>query len=159
MIFRKFRTLVRIIHFWFLDKKMKRKGYVYSFDHVKSKFYLPYIQSDTIQREMLIKKNYFEAEMLDYICNQCKFSDKVRDAIRTKVTLDIGANIGNHTLYFLNECNGKSVYCFEPVKETFELLQRNIEINHLESRTNLLNVGVGLKSARASISFSKKHNV
>jgi FkbM family methyltransferase len=44
--------------------------------------------------------------------------------------LDIGANIGFHTLYFaeLTGVNGK-VFSFEPIPINFDALQRNIELN------------------------------
>ncbi|MDQ0967621.1 FkbM family methyltransferase [Flavobacterium sp. W4I14] len=48
--------------------------------------------------------------------------------------LDVGANIGLHTLYFseLVGSEGK-VIAFEPIPSTFQLLQENIKLNNFEN--------------------------
>ena len=157
-IFRKIRTFFRIIRLWIVDKCMKKNGSVYSFDNVKTKFYLPYMKTDHIQREIFLKKDYFETEMLNYIFNKWKGCCKLKDVVKKEVTLDIGANIGNHTMYFLNECAGRFVYCFEPVKSTFDMLKKNIEINQLDERVKLFNVGIGQYESKASICYSRENN-
>ena len=45
------------------------------------------------------------------------------------IVYDIGANIGNHTLYFSRTLNPKKIYSFEPAKELFETLNFNIKVN------------------------------
>lgn len=50
---------------------------------------------------------------------------------KPEVTLDIGANIGNHALVLSK--NSKKVYAFEPVQQVYEVLTKNIEINHLKN--------------------------
>lgn len=59
------------------------------------------------------------------------------------VVLDIGSNIGNHTIFFTKCCGGKKVYCFEPMKQTFEILKRNIQENGLMKRCVLFRNAVG----------------
>jgi len=49
--------------------------------------------------------------------------------INTPVVLDIGANIGNHTLAFSTVAS--HVYAFEPLPAVFELLDRNISDNRI----------------------------
>ena len=70
------------------------------------------------------------------------------------VILDIGANIGNHTLYWLKESprKAKYVYAFEVIDETFEILKKNIELNELQNRTTLFHFGLGANNTNASIS-------
>ncbi len=58
----------------------------------------------------------------------------VRSAVHTGMSaLDVGGHIGYYTL-LLAKCVGKSgrVYAFEPLPGNFELLQKNIELNHLD---------------------------
>lgn len=50
------------------------------------------------------------------------------------VVIDIGAHIGLFTLYATQHCKTGRIFCFEPVKDNFDLLVENIRIN------NLLNV-------------------
>ena len=50
----------------------------------------------------------------------------------TKNILDIGANIGCHSIVYSNYTNG-NVYAFEPQPIVFELLQKNIESNNCKN--------------------------
>lgn len=138
------------LFFSIIDIKMKRRGYILSLKGIKTLFYLPYIKRDLIPQQIYWKKNYFEKDELYSVCKSYN-NGMIEREIRNSVVLDIGANIGNHTLYFLNECNAKFVYCFEPVADTFQILKKNIEINHLENRTKLMNVGVGKAAGKANV--------
>ena len=51
--------------------------------------------------------------------------------ISSPVVLDIGANIGNHTLAFATVAS--HVYAFEPLPEVFSLLDANIRDNQLDN--------------------------
>lgn len=66
-----------------------------------------------------------------------KFSNK------NKIALDIGANIGTHTIY-LSEYF-KEVHGFEPQRKVFDLLKSNIEINNCHN-VKLHNFGLGVKN-------------
>ena len=65
--------------------------------------------------------------------------------------LDIGANIGNHSLYFSKVAGFKKIICFEPVEDTFNLLKKNVEINNLENVIFPQKVGVGKKEGKAKV--------
>ncbi|WP_233707370.1 FkbM family methyltransferase, partial [Helicobacter cetorum] len=65
--------------------------------------------------------------------------------------LDVGANIGNHSLYFALECKATKILAFEPICSTFEILEKNIVLNHLQNIITPLNVGLSNKSINASI--------
>lgn len=137
---------------------MRRKRYILQIEGLRTKFYLPYVKKDSIQQCIFKNKNYFEFNNLDYICHQWS-NGVVGKAIENNVVLDVGANIGNHTLYYLNECNAKKVYCFEPVVDTYNILNRNIVINDLSDRVCLYNVGIGNKSGKAIISSYNMYNI
>jgi len=51
--------------------------------------------------------------------------------MESPVVLDIGANIGNHTLVFSRYAD--TVYSFEPIPEIFSVLSRNIAQNGIEN--------------------------
>lgn len=151
------RILNKIQRVWF-DLNMKRNNYVVKFDNLTSIFFLPYYKKDYIQRTILKTNNYYERQNLDFICKEWR-KGVIGNIIRQTLVLDIGANIGNHSLYFLNECNAMGVYCFEPVKDTFRILKKNIVINNLSDRTILNNVGVGVKSGQAIIDQYDSNNI
>lgn len=60
--------------------------------------------------------DYFEKEILEYLSDQYP---------QQEIILDIGANIGNHTVYFSQYLENIAVIAFEPIRENFALLRRN----------------------------------
>jgi FkbM family methyltransferase len=70
------------------------------------------------------KFGLYEKDKLDVLM-------KIVAGIEQAVVLDIGANIGNHTLAFAT-CAAR-VWSFEPVPETFRVLDNNIRQNHLSN--------------------------
>ena len=67
------------------------------------------------------------------------------------VVIDVGANIGSHTLYFAWMLNTSKVYSFEPQKGLFPILQKNCELNNILDKVVLYNCCVGEKEAYASL--------
>ena len=70
----------------------------------------------------------FTSVWLDEEYSKPKFEIETDD-----VVLDIGAHIGLFTLFASQFCTNGKIYCFEPIKENFELLQENIKMNNLEN--------------------------
>ena len=66
---------------------------------------------------------YYEGSMLDYI----------KENIPKGLMVDVGANIGNHSIYLAKYC-ATTVLAFEPFPASFELLKKNLIQN------NILNV-------------------
>lgn len=58
------------------------------------------------------------------------------------IVIDIGANIGVHTVHFADVARFGKVICFEPARSTFGLLLRNVQ--HL---ANVIPVNVGLSDS------------
>lgn len=69
--------------------------------------------SNHIRRET----DFFESEILDFLQDYHHHQD---------IILDIGANIGNHSVFFANFLSYTSIICFEPILANFELLKRNM---------------------------------
>jgi FkbM family methyltransferase len=57
-----------------------------------------------------------------------------------KVVVDIGAGIGDSSIYFAHL--GAEVYAFEPLPDSWKLAKMNIELNRLEKRVHLHNKAV-----------------
>lgn len=67
--------------------------------------------------------------------------------------VDVGANVGSYSLLASGICGAKSL-AFEPVPDTFEELNRNIQLNGLSAILVSCNVGVGAEKKRLAFTSS-----
>lgn len=88
---------------------------------------------------LLFFKGSFEENDLN-VCR--KFLNK------NSIILDIGANIGLHSLYFSSIATNGYVYSFEPSRKTFNLLDQN-----LSNIKNVLPINVGLGKETQILEF------
>lgn len=94
---------------------------------------LPDRDTDYIQGRIAREKQPYELDML---------RDMARRITANDLVLDVGANIGNHTLY-LAAVTGCRVEAFEPNPELCDALRESIRANHQEGRVRVHCVGVG----------------
>ncbi|NDO39956.1 FkbM family methyltransferase, partial [Anaerotruncus colihominis] len=78
--------------------------------------------------------DFYEADTLK------KWSSLIKNP---QVIFDIGANLGNHTLYWATKLSPKVIYSFEPLKANLECLQRNCDDNQLQERVVIVPEAVG----------------
>ena len=77
-----------------------------------------------------------------------------------KIIYDIGANIGNHSVFFAaNTQKNAHVYSFEPVPDNFSLLQKNISDNALQEKVSLYQFALGEESGFANMQFESEGNM
>ena len=74
--------------------------------------------------EKIIKTGLYERDSLAFV-------DQILANLKQPVVLDVGANIGNHTLSFATRA--AKVFAFEPVPKVFSLLAKNVEQNALQN--------------------------
>ena len=60
------------------------------------------------------------------------------------IFVDVGANVGHYSM--LAAKNKAKVFAFEPIKNTFSKLEKNIKLNNLQDTVALYNLGVGNKN-------------
>lgn len=87
-------------------------------------------KGDHITKILLSTKSYYEHNMLNFIKN----------SISKGIMIDVGGNIGNHTLFLSKYCATK-VITFEPYPITYEILERNIIQNNI-TNVQLMNLGL-----------------
>lgn len=93
---------------------------------------------------------YDEGEFIsDLIAGQKIYfeEDSLREIVKrydVSYVVDIGANIGNHAHFFVNNC-GSHVYCFEPSTTNYQLLKLNCPDQ------NIFKVALGDKVGIASL--------
>lgn len=82
----------------------------------------------------------------------------ILDAIRgASVILDIGANIGNSSLFFASHNSRAKIFSFEPHPETFKRAQINIGLNNF-SNIKLYNLGLGEEKTELKLYEVNEHN-
>jgi FkbM family methyltransferase len=69
----------------------------------------------------------------------------------SKIILDIGAHCGSHSIIYSRINPLAKIYCFEPQKNLFEILNINIKINDIEN-IQVFNFALGNKKCRAYMS-------
>lgn len=112
-----------------------------SYTGTRYRMYLPNISgTDVVQREIYYSKSFYEYDYIPYFQKYIASSKSV--------VVDVGANIGNHTLIFSSVLNAKLVHSFEPMPDTFKILQKNTELNNLQNVV-LNNAAVGARDAFA----------
>ena len=117
-------------------------------DHI-CRFFLPCACYDSIQNTIASTSSFYEAGLLR----------KVRPYLREgMVYADIGANIGNHVVFFSKVCNAEKGYAFEPQKHVFEILRRNVTINDLSEKVELHNVCLGKSKGTCAITSFQTDN-
>ncbi|QWH14660.1 FkbM family methyltransferase [Bacillus mycoides] len=105
------------------------------------------IMDDYIGRIIHSNHDYYEKELLEYF----------KEYMPTNgVVYDVGANIGNHTLYFSHTLNPKKVYSFEPAKELFTVLEFNVQVNKLKN-IEVFNCAVGKENGEAFLTYNPQN--
>ena len=85
-----------------------------------------FIEAGDFIGKKIVKHGIYDGETIDLI-------QKVVTLSQAQVMLDVGANIGNHSLAF--STFAEKVFSFEPGEKAFNLLSRNININQLNNVT------------------------
>lgn len=99
------------------------------------------VMNDYIGKQIENKRNYYEYEILTYFLDYLPTNG---------VIYDIGANIGNHTVFFKKYLKPKKVISFEPSRELFELLNENVKNNYLDE-IETYNIAVGDRNSFGKI--------
>lgn len=110
---------------------------------------LPFFETDYIQGMLAKEGKPYEFPMLKAMS---------KELIADDLVLDVGANIGNHTLYLASIC-GCRVLAFEPNSDLCTPLRESIELNNLQEKVCLYEVGVGSVSGKACFSTLNPENL
>ncbi|MEO5690815.1 MAG: FkbM family methyltransferase [Candidatus Saccharimonadales bacterium] len=90
---------------------------------------------------------YYEKHELDL------FEDIVQ---RSKVFLDIGANVGMYSVLAVNKNSKVKCYAFEPVKENSDLLAKNLRANQITDQVTVVKKAVSETEGIATIYLDAK---
>lgn len=97
-------------------------------------------------RNTYIGNEFFNGRIFEK--SEISFLTEKLQKAKNPVFIDIGANIGLHTIYLCKNCPSLKTISFEPSPNTFKVLSANIKWNGLTNST-LLNLALSDKSAVA----------
>jgi len=66
------------------------------------------------------------------------------------IIIDIGGHIGLFSLFSSQYCKNGKIYCFEPIKENFDMLQSNVELNKMN---NIIAVNAAVSSKNGTVTI------
>lgn len=89
--------------------------------------------ADHIQKTILETSTFYERELLEELRGRL---------LSPGIVIDVGANIGNHSLYFA-QVLGRKVMAFEPNDQAFSILKENIAVNDLERLVQPFKMALG----------------
>ena len=120
--FKIFLKIIKNVENWYLVP------IVYFGLYKKNMFYLKI--RNGLKISLRNKSTDIQAFVNVWINEEYKQSKSIRD---NEVVIDIGAHIGLFTLYISQMVRSKRIICFEPIKENFELLEKNITENNIQN--------------------------
>jgi protein O-GlcNAc transferase len=80
------------------------------------------------------------------------------DELIGKNMIDVGAHMGNHTVYFSKFCLPNKVYSFEPNPVVFPYLEENIKLNNLQN-VEAFNVGLYSRETNGNLETPDTTNI
>lgn len=89
------------------------------------KFFIPDGDHDRIQKRILLTRTFYEEPILSFLNENM--------GLKGRRVVDVGANMGNHTVFFGVVSEVTSCLSFEPAPRAFSTLSKNIEINGLSN--------------------------
>ncbi len=113
---------------------------------------LPDAQDDFVQRVILRTRNFYEARLLSMV-------QAAGLVTANSVVLDVGANIGNHTVFFAKVLGAAKVLAFEPQEHCHETLATNIQLNGLDGRAVAYNCLIGSKTGSGQMARFNARNL
>ena len=108
-------------------------------DGVTTRFRLPN-PKDGIQRYLAAGEFYDQ--------RQLRFHQQL--IARKRVVLDVGANIGNHTLFYAQHTQASKIVSFEPNPVAQDVLRENVALNKADT-VDLSHVAYGVGAERATM--------
>lgn len=99
-------------------------------------FYIPRASVDHIQTHYLMNETFWDQETVEVLA----------PFVAGKHILDIGANVGNHSVFWGKLAGAASIQAFEPITETYDILERNVSLNNLGKIVMTHRIALGAES-------------
>ncbi|WP_185207166.1 FkbM family methyltransferase [Chryseobacterium sp. C3] len=94
---------------------------------------------------MIFKNGIYEKDIIDDMYNELD---------KGKIMLDIGSNIGQHSLILSSYC--KEIYAFEPIPKVYQQFNRSIAKNNIKN-IKTFNLGISNRKETKEFNFIEDH--
>ncbi len=132
-------------------KEVVNKKNIFTLYQQKTEYqiYLPNHNTDYIQSRIANDSEPYEVKMLEDIAARVSGGS---------VFVDVGANVGNHSLY-LAAVSGCRVIAYEPNEALADAIRVSSRLNNLDDSITVFSVGVGSASGKAKFSNLNAENL
>jgi len=127
---------------------MHSTDFSFSFEGKDNHFNFP-LPDDLIARKIIDQEGFYELAMLQHIREFL---------VPGCVVLDIGANLGNHSVFLGKYCNPSQVHSFEPHPVMHKALKKNIDLNGLGNMVQAYAIALGETNTRGVIKDATPNN-
>lgn len=104
--------------------------------------------AEHIQRQIASTRRFYEQDLLSFLFHT---------AMPGAVLVDVGANIGNHTIFFA-AIVGARVVAFEPVADTAAHLRENVGLNNCGERVEVHEMALWSREGRGRVVMPQTAN-
>ncbi|MCV2864775.1 FkbM family methyltransferase [Defluviimonas sp. WL0075] len=103
---------------------------IFSFPHEDEMIHLnlPFAERDYIQRNIIKAGGFYETRQLELL----RATGLVKPGA---VICDVGANIGNHSVYFAKTFQPSRLVAIEPQQQALNILRKNLALNGIDAAT------------------------
>ena len=106
-----------------------------------------------------IRVNSTDLMALTHVWMIQEYSNNDFDIHDNDVVIDVGAHIGLFALFASQFCKQGKIFCFEPIKENYELLVENISSNKIKKSNKIDVISIATTMAEAIKRISNSTSV
>lgn len=107
---------------------------------------------DSIRLKSMLSGDFYEPDLLNHVL----------DNYSGGAVLDVGANVGNHSVFFGHYLKGSpdfSLDAFEPEASAHRLLVKNLSTNEISSKISIHNIAIGSKNGSVDLNSGSSKNL
>jgi FkbM family methyltransferase len=113
------------------------------------RLYLPNHETDHIQRGVAREGGPYERGMLQDMAGRLRPGD---------IAIDVGANVGNHTIYLAYVCSAR-VWAFEPSESLAKAIRTSAELNDVDELVEVRQIALGSERGQGYLILDDASNL
>lgn len=147
------------------------------FSHKKNSEKVVFFENTSLNKLIkagaVVTDDYYEIEGLKFVNNPCVNPEVIYEILVEKdyffktqgmiensyIVIDVGMNTAIAAVALASEDYVSKVYAFEPLKPTFDIAVKNIQINNLTDKIEAFPYGLGKKDEKIQIEYSPELSV